>query len=61
MQYQLRVKGSDNVVASSSGEGDEFSVDTDSHVCRALPIAAKAMKKGEKALLTIKPACASLP
>ena len=60
VRFELRVKGSDKVVASSSEEGDEFSVSQDSHVCRALPIAAKAMKKGERAQLVIKPACALL-
>ena len=58
VRFELCVKGSDKVVVSSSEEGDEFSVSQDSHVCRALPIAAKAMKKGERAQLVIKPACA---
>ena len=57
VRFELRVRGSDKVVASSSGDGDEFGAGVDSHVCRALPVAVKTMKKGERAQLTIQPAC----
>lgn len=53
VKYRAKVKGSEEPFASSE-EGTEFIV-KEGHLCKALPIAVKKMKKGEKALVTAKP------
>ena len=56
VRYSFKVQGTDQPFAVSPEEGAQFVVQ-EGHVCKALPIAVKKMKLGERASLLIRPAC----
>lgn len=58
VQYKVRVAGSAEVVAESPEGGVEFTLSAPlPEVPRGVAVALRTMKKGEKALLKIKPEC----
>lgn len=53
VNYEARVKGAEKPFATA--QGVEFTVN-EGHLCRAIPVAVKKMKKEEKAHLVVEPA-----
>lgn len=54
VKYEIRLKEDGSLVSKSEGEGVEFTV-KDGFMCPAIAVGVKAMLKGEKALLLVKP------
>jgi hypothetical protein len=56
VSYVARVQGQEQPFSTTDPEGVEFEVQA-GHLCSALAVAVKTMKKGEQATLLVKPEC----
>jgi hypothetical protein len=55
--FSVKVKGADTVLFATPETGVEFTVSEGFQGLAALPIAVRAMKKGERVMLDVKPEC----